>query len=118
MGAKLQRNLEQSRSGGYDLIVDPAERSPVAPLIGQLAFEIKRYAVVTPAKVSTWWKQCVAQAEADGLIPVLAYRADRSQWRCVVPLNLINSKLTKSLLFQDTATLEFSAFCMVALQHL
>ncbi|MEQ1638799.1 MAG: hypothetical protein ABL903_19240 [Methylococcales bacterium] len=56
-GIKLIRNLEQSRSGGHDLVVHPEESGIVADGFRTLAIECKRYSSVTPGLISLWWMQ-------------------------------------------------------------
>ena len=50
--------------------------------------EVKRYASATPALLKTWWAQAVAQSRRTNALPVLVYRADRSDWRAVWPAEL------------------------------
>ncbi|WP_233881025.1 putative PDDEXK endonuclease [Paraburkholderia flagellata] len=50
------------------------------------ACEVKRHARATRSDVRAWWGQTVEQAAASGETPMLAYRLDRSPWRCVWPL--------------------------------
>lgn len=45
--------------------------------------EVKRHAAVTPFKLWQWWSQAVDQARASQSLPVLFYRGDRAEWRCV-----------------------------------
>lgn len=115
-GVRLIRNLEQTRSGGHDLIVHPDEAGPVADSFRKLAIECKRYQAVTDGLMAKWWKQAVAQAEEAGLMPVLAYRANRSPWRVVVPLSLINRSLTEAKEIECAATLSVEAFCHCAVE--
>lgn len=61
------RNLEQVRSGGYDLNGVPG-----------LGIEVKR---VENLNVGAWWRQATRQAEQDGTIPVLMWRQNRRPWR-------------------------------------
>src|SRR5664279_4047509 len=82
-GVRLIRNLEQSRSGGHDLIVHGDEVGPVADSFRTLAIECKRYGKVTPALVKVWWAQAREQAQLNRLHPVLAYRANRADWQVV-----------------------------------
>lgn len=65
-GWKLERNLTQTQSGGYDLVGVPG-----------LAIEVKYHETITP---NPWWEQCVRQA-GDTLIPILIYRKSRVPWR-------------------------------------
>lgn len=67
LGIKLQRNLSQTRDGGYDLIGIP-----------QLAIEVKRAA---KPLMAAWWRQTTDNASSAGKIPVLAYRLDFQAWR-------------------------------------
>lgn len=113
-GVRLIRNLEQTRSGGHDLIVHPDEVGSVAGYFRQLAIECKRYQTATDAQIQKWWAQAALQAEQAGLIPVLAYLANRSPWRVVVPLALVNPSLSQNSQLPYTATLSVEGFCLVA----
>lgn len=65
---KLERNLMQSREGGYDIIG-----------IDWLALEIKRQ---ERAEKAAWWTQTKKQAK-EGQTPFLMYRPNRTPWRCM-----------------------------------
>lgn len=67
----VQRNQNQSAVGGRDLV-------------GTFGFavEVKRQEALA---VDTWWRQCVAQAERVGEVPVLVYRQNRKAWRVRLP---------------------------------
>jgi len=86
------RNLEQTRSGGYDI----AGLEP-------LAIEVKDQKQL---RVAEWWRQAVQQAR-EGQIPVLAYhRPGTSLWRVILPLSAFcngweNSEITVELDFGD-----------------
>ncbi|WP_150051128.1 putative PDDEXK endonuclease [Methylomonas rhizoryzae] len=110
-GVRLARNLEQSRSGGHDLIVHPEESGIVAEAFRRLAIECKRYQSASDALIQKWWAQAVEQAVEEALIPVLTYRANRSPWRVVVPIWLINAGFGDSVEIEYTATLSVQAFC-------
>jgi len=116
-GVRLIRNLEQTRSGGHDLIVHPDEANSAADAFRQLAIECKRYQTATDAQIQKWWAQAVKQADEARLIPVLAYRANRSPWRIVVPIALVNPKLTQTREIDYTATLGVSNFCHVVYER-
>jgi hypothetical protein len=90
LGIRLQRKLEQVRSGGWDLELHPDESGPVAEQLGRYAIECKRAATASPATVAGWWRQAVAQAAAAYRTPCLAYRQDRQGWLFVVPLQELN----------------------------
>jgi hypothetical protein len=110
-GVRLIRNLEQTRSGGHDLIVHPDEVGSVADSFRKLAIECKRYQTATDAQIQRWWDQAATQANGAALSPVLAYRADRSPWRVVVPIALINPAHTLATGIEYTATLSVEGFC-------
>lgn len=110
-GVKLIRNLEQTRSGGHDMIVHPDESGTVADAFRQLAIECKRYQTVTDGSLHKWWRQAVTQAEQAGLIAILAYRANRSPWRVVVPMWVLNPQFSGSTELTYTATLSIEGFC-------
>jgi Holliday junction resolvase len=110
-GVRLIRNLEQTRSGGHDLIVHPDEVGSVADAFRKLAIECKRYQTATDAQIQKWWAQAVMQGDQAGLKPVLAYRANRSPWRVIVPLALVNPSLSQNSQLPYTATLSVEGFC-------
>lgn len=112
-GVRLVRNLEQTRSGGFDLIVHPDEVGGVAEAFRGLAIECKRYGKVTPGLIKTWWEQARAQAAPRNLYPVLAYRADRQDWHVIAPLCLVNPDLTRNLTLDCTASMGVVAFCSI-----
>jgi len=112
-GIRLIRNLEQSRSGGHDLIVHVDEVGQVADSFRSLAIECKRYSKVTPGLIKTWWTQARSQAEPNGLTPVLAYRADRQDWQVIAPLCLVNATISRNLGLESTCTMSVIGFCNV-----
>lgn len=112
-GVKLVRNLEQTRSGGHDLLVHPDETGSVADAFRALAIECKRYNSVTPGLIKRWWLQAVAQAEPLQLQPILIYRADRQDWQAMASLQLINPELTRSTDLEYTATMSIQALCHI-----
>lgn len=71
---KPQRNIEQVRVGGVDLIVDP------------FAFECKR---VEKLDLLSWWSQVKRAVEdekdlAFGLEPVVAFRQNKNNWEFLI----------------------------------
>lgn len=66
---QLTRNLEQTRSGGHDLLG--------LEDFG-MAVEVKRVEVVD---LKSWWRQATRQADAVQCTPVLAWRQNRKPWR-------------------------------------
>jgi hypothetical protein len=115
-GVRLIRNLEQTRSGGHDLIVHPDEAGDAADAFRKLAIECKRYQTVTEGNLQKWWAQAAVQAEQAGLIPVLGYRPNRSPWRVVVPMGIVNPALNQNNQLSYTATLSVEAFCLVVVE--
>lgn len=96
-GIRLHRNLIQTRSGGYDLLVGDDQEGPVADRLRQYAIECKRAKAATPAYITKWWEQATRQASEAKKIPCLAYRADRHEWRIVIPMSLVNNDLPKTI---------------------
>lgn len=82
LGVVLVRNLDQWRSGGFDL----------TGLKGW-AIEVKR---AKKPLLKQWWQQTVDQAEPADLKPVLFYRLDHQPWRVVLPVNLLSKGLCLS----------------------
>lgn len=80
MGVQLERNLEQTRNGGHDILGLPG-----------WALEVKRYAQVTPADLKSFWQQAVDQARRDQSRPALAFREDRRDWRVVLRLSDVSA---------------------------
>ena len=72
LGILVQRNLEQSRKSGADVILPG------------WSIEVKR----TKRHIykNEWWSQCLDRAQ-DGTRPALAYRADWRPWRIVVRMS-------------------------------
>lgn len=74
---KLERNLDQTRDGGCDLLG-----------IKELAIEVKRCETLC---INNWWEQALEQAGKDQY-PVLAYRQSRKPWQVMIPLSLLAPK--------------------------
>ena len=74
--ANIQRNLAQSRSGGFDLEGLPR----------WLAVEVKR---AENLRQGEWWRQTKAQAKHAGRLPVLMYRQSRRSWRFRVSADVL-----------------------------
>lgn len=49
--------------------------------------EVKRHRTASRGDVAVWWQQTVEQA--DEMLPVLFFRADRDSWRAVWPIALL-----------------------------
>jgi Holliday junction resolvase len=96
LGIECQRNLDQWRSGGFDLTG-----------LDGWAIEVKR---AKKPLLAQWWTQTVEQAEQAQLHPVLWYRLDNQKWRVVVPLNRICAGLEYSAGLEYTAELTPEGF--------
>jgi len=80
---KPKRNLEQTRSGGHDLLVEP------------FLVEVKRVEILALRK---WWTQ-VQKAYVefdrnlletyDDVIPIVLFRQNRQKWKCLIDANWI-----------------------------
>ena len=89
----LRRRLSQYQSGGYDLeTVSISGNEQVTRMIEDLdrfALEIKRPARAKPGDIAQWWRQACQQGLDSARIPILAWRADRENWQCLVPVSKI-----------------------------
>lgn len=74
---ELKRNVEQSRSGGADLVG-----------VDWLALEVKRHETLA---VAQWWRQAERQA-GPGQLPVLMYRQSRKPWSFRVRARLLHGR--------------------------
>lgn len=113
LGVRLVRNLEQSRRGGFDLVPADDETGPVATALARLAIEVKRHAQAPPGSIASWWRQAETQASAAGLVPCLAYRADRQPWRFVLPLASVHPDLPPAGGLAFTADLSLIGFAAI-----
>ncbi len=111
LGVRLVRNLDQTRSGGHDLMVD--DDGPAARALDRFAFEVKRHARVTRANLDAWWRQAEDQARRCGKIPALAFRADRQPWQILIPLAEIHPDLPIDSRFEHCAALSIEGFAVV-----
>jgi len=76
-GIKVERNLVQTRDGGYD------------SAIGGWALEVKRQEIL---HLPEWWRQCCEQAKNAELKPMLIYRRSRQPWMArVFTKDLVNT---------------------------
>lgn len=75
----IERNLDQVRNGGKDLIG-----------IKGISIEVKRQETLN---VEAWWKQCEKQA-ANNEIPILFFRENNKKWRVMIKL-VIHNKLPR-----------------------
>ena len=86
----LIRNLDQTRDGGHDLDIDQRihehDDSHIGQRLESMAIEVKRHHTCKPADIRQWWGQAVMQAERKKALPVLFYRGDRENWRCMFPI--------------------------------
>lgn len=81
LGVKVERNLEQSRSGGHDLTGLPG-----------WAPEVKARADIPPrGALLNMWAQALEPAERAGAKPVLALKVNRRGWQIFVDLADLNA---------------------------
>lgn len=73
----IQRNLMQTREGGYDLVG-----------LDWIALEVKRQ---ERANVEAWWRQAVQQT-GPGQIPVLMWRQNHQPWRYRVQVHVATGR--------------------------
>lgn len=99
LGIKLQRNLDQWRSGGFDLVG-----------LDGWAIEVKR---AKKPLLNQWWQQTTEQAQKAGLKPILWYRLDNQKWRVVLPLVILNSDFHAGMGLEYTAEVSPEAFAMI-----
>lgn len=94
-GFSASRNLQQTRDGGHDLIIEGHS----------VAVECKRAA---KPLINQWWQQCERQARQAGLTPVLVYKLDRKPIRAIMPLQMIDSSHDERYLCEvDFATFAY-----------
>lgn len=78
----IERNLEQSRGGGYDL-----------KGLEWLAIEVKRQ---ERSNLKVWWTQTLKQT-GEGQIPLLLHRANNQPWRARTILPVVIACSQKEL---------------------
>ena len=118
LNVRLVRVLDQSRNGGFDLAPAPDQTGKEVDTLRRLAIECKRYSDIQQHMLTRFWDQACRQAgEASGLVPVLAYRADRQPWRIVVPLSWLAGIGEASADMSLTAALSLDGFAE-AVRHL
>ena len=91
----LERNLEQRRSGGHDILINSSSEMTLLPheretmtRLNQLAIEIKRHNKAPASAISEWWQQTCKQATRINKSPLLAFREDRGRWQVIVPCSM------------------------------
>jgi hypothetical protein len=89
LGLYLVRNLNQSRSGGYDCSIRTNDCAD-SPIAIPFAIEIKRDEKMTAAKM---WKQACGQVTQDAFIPIVLYRRNRKPWFVIHSPELIRQGL-------------------------
>lgn len=95
--SEITRNLEQSRSGGYDISGVPG-----------FAIEVKRQEIL---HLKQWWAQTVKQAIISKSRPVLIYRQNRKPWRVVISLHELRlSGVTQE--YKHTLEMSLDAFLL------
>lgn len=88
---EVKRNIEQWRSGGYDLVG-----------IEWLALECKR---VEQVHLDKWWRQTLA-ATRPGQVPFLLWRRNRQRWSARTVVNSYHGHDADAYLFKVVADLD------------
>lgn len=83
-GIQLEVNYSQTFGGGHDLLG-----------LDGFAIEVKRKKQITTADLKSFWEQTTRQAIKIRLLPCLWFRADRCEWRVMIP----NTYALKNRLF-------------------
>lgn len=91
----LERNLEQSRAGGCDIIGLP-----------WIAIEVKHQETL---QLASWWLQTLSQARKNNAIPCLIYRQNRVSWKAVVELEIAKNVVVPVTLDLESFLLWFEA---------
>lgn len=74
-----ERNLEQVRGGGIDLI----------PKDHPFAYEVKRVESITGGTFDKWWYKAMIDSKRVAREPVVAYRTSHSDWMFMVGVEKI-----------------------------
>lgn len=106
LGLHLTRNLDQWRSGGFDI-----------EGLDHMAIEVKRYEKVAFHLVKEWWDQTIEQAIRHRRVPVLAYRGDHQPWRVRLPISFLRPDLP-SLDIKYTIEVHMDLFCTLVRESL
>jgi len=91
----LERNLEQSRAGGCDIIGLP-----------WIAIEVKHQETL---QLASWWSQAVSQARKNNAIPCLIFKQNRVSWKAVVELEIAKNVVVPVTLDLESFLLWFEA---------
>lgn len=78
LGVKMERNVDQVRDGGADIIS-----------LKPFAIEVKRQQQLS---IKRWLAQAQKQTTRENPIPVLWFRQDRQKWRVMVPVDWLVRK--------------------------
>lgn len=106
MTRDLERNLEQTRGGGHDILG-----------LKGWAPEVKRYATVLPADMESFWVQATTQARNDRSRPALFFREDRREWRVVLRASDVNQALGEDDSYAGTVEMSMPMFAKIAMEH-
>jgi hypothetical protein len=91
----LERNLEQSRTGGCDIIGLP-----------WIAIEVKHQETL---QLASWWQQTLSQARKNNVIPCLIFKQNRVSWKAVVELEIAKNVVVPVTLDLESFLLWFEA---------
>lgn len=79
LGVSLDRNLEQTRDGGCDIVANKV-----------WYIEVKRQ---EKYQIDSWWEQACRQAKEKDKYPALFYRKSREDWHVIMPYSLVDNPL-------------------------
>ena len=106
LGITVKRDLEQYRAG---------DRGDLIGIDG-IVIECKRYKMANGGHYhQDWWEQVEKAAIAQKAEPVLIYKYDRAEPKCVVRLSFINIDYMGK---PDTVTVSFDTWCMLVREFL
>lgn len=93
------RNLEQVRSGGIDIIPDEHP----------FAYEVKRVEKFTDTTLDKWWFKAVLDAKKEGREPVVAFRTNKGNWSFLVSLEGLLGLPGSYARIKDQAFIKFAS---------
>ena len=107
LGIKTQRQLVQYQQKGLsDLVGLPG-----------WSVECKRYAKATTADKKNWWSQACYSAKLEHALPVVIYKLDRQEIRCIIALQP-HDKLFEIEEYTGTADISFELWTVLVREML
>ena len=100
----LQRNIDQVRDGGADIMELPP-----------FAIEVKRQQNLS---INTWLKQAVSQVTPRNPIPVLAYRQNNKKWTFMIPFGAVVKKKLRKKVQKEWISMGIGGFIAICSEQL